>query len=72
MSVNQRHKFVGSHLFDFCKVVIGVFIQYQLADGSERELAVRPDFRQIENVVAELLSLLGGHSLLQRYEFDTT
>lgn len=51
-------------LLDLREVVLDVLVQDQLADGAERELGVRPNFSEIENVVAELLGLLNRHGLL--------
>jgi len=50
-------------LLDLGEVVLGVLVEDEFADGSERELLVRPDFGEIENVVAEFLGLLRGHGL---------
>ena len=51
-------------LLDLGEVVLHVLVEDELADGAERELRVRPDLGEIEDVVAELLGLLGGHGLL--------
>ena len=45
------------------KVVLGVLIEGELSDGSERELGVGPDLGEIEDVVSERLSLGDGHRL---------
>jgi len=50
-------------LFDLGEVVLGILVENKLSDGSERVLAVGPDFGEIENVVSEFLRLVGGHSL---------
>ena len=54
-----------TNLFNFSEVVQRVLVQDHLADGAEWELCMRPDLGQIKNVVAELLSLLGRHHLLE-------
>ena len=52
-------------LLDLSEVVVGVLVESDLADGAKRELRVRPDLGQVQDVVPELLGLLGGHGLLQ-------
>lgn len=58
---------VESDLLDLGKVVLHVLVQEELANLAERELLLRPDVSQVEDVDAlllpELLSLLGGHGL---------
>lgn len=53
-----------SDLLDFGKVVLDILVQDELANRAKRELAVRPDLGQVQNVVAEALGLLGSHGLL--------
>lgn len=48
------------------EVVIDVLIEDEFANLLKRELAMGPNLGQVENVVAELLGLLGGHSLLSK------
>jgi len=50
-------------LLDFGEVVLDVFVEGELSDGSERELLLRPGLGQVEDVVTELLGLLGSHDL---------
>lgn len=50
-------------LLDLCKVILGVFVQDELADWAKWELGVWPDLGEIQDVVAEFLSLLRGHGL---------
>lgn len=54
------------YLLDLSKVVLRVFVQDELPNGTKREFAVGPDFGKIEDVVPEFLSLLGCHRLLQK------
>jgi len=50
-------------LFDFCEIVLWVLVENELANGAERELFVGPDLGEIEDVPAEVLSLLRCHGL---------
>ena len=58
---------VEGDLLDLGEVVLYVLVQVELANLAERELVVRPDVGQVEDVDAlvlpELLGLLGGHGL---------
>lgn len=42
---------------------MNVFVQSEFSDGTEGEFLLRPGLGQIEDVVTELLSLLGSHDL---------
>lgn len=53
-----------TNLLDLGEVVLHVLVEDELANGAKRELAMRPDFGQVEHVVAELLGLSGRHGLL--------
>jgi len=55
---------VETHLLDLGKVVFGVLVKNEFPNGPKGELAVWPDFGKIEDVVAEILSLLRSHGLL--------
>ncbi len=50
-------------LLDLREVVLGVGVEDELADGSERKLRVRPDLGKVEYAVAEFLGLLRRHRL---------
>jgi hypothetical protein len=50
-------------LFDFSEVVLRILVEHKLADFSKREVLVWPDLGEIENVITELLGLLGSHRL---------
>ena len=52
-------------MLNLSEVVGNVLVQDDLSNGPERELCVWPDLGQVEDVVAELLSLLGSHGLLR-------
>jgi hypothetical protein len=58
---------VEGNLLDLGKVVLDVFVQEELSDLAERELALGPDVGEIEDVdllvLPQVLSLLGGHGL---------
>lgn len=58
---------VESNLLDLGEVVLDVLVEEKLADLAERELLLRPDVGQVEDVdlllLPELLSLLRGHGL---------
>ena len=47
-------------LLDLGEVVLHVLVEDELADRAERELVVRPDLGQVQDVVAELLGLWAG------------
>lgn len=51
-------------LLNLCKVILRVLIQYNLSNGAERVILMRPHFRQVEDIVTESLGLLGRHRLL--------
>ena len=51
-------------LLDLRKVILRVLVQYELADGAEREILVWPNFGQVQNIVAECLCFLRRHRLL--------
>lgn len=51
-------------LFDLGEIVLDILIEDELADGAERELAVRPNLGEIKDVVTEFLGLVRGHCLL--------
>ncbi len=51
-------------LLDLCKVILRVLIQYDLSDGAERVIFMRPHFGQVEDIVTESLGLLRRHRLL--------
>ena len=53
-----------SNLLDLGKVVLYVFIEYNLADFLERIFLMTPDFSEIEDVVAVRFGLLWRHYLL--------
>ena len=57
-------------LLDLGEVVLGVAIEGDLADGDERELAVRPHLRHVERVELPLLGLLERHHL-ERLEISS-
>lgn len=54
-------------LFDFCEVVLGVLVEFETADFAERELLLRPDVGQVEDVdllfLPEIFGFFGGHGL---------
>jgi len=54
-------------LFDFGEVVLGVFVEFETADFAERELLLRPNVGQVEDidllVLPEIFSFFGGHGL---------
>lgn len=54
-------------LLDFGKVILGVFVEGELANFTEGELLVRPNVGQIEDVnlllLPEFFGLFGGHGL---------
>lgn len=50
-------------LLDLGKVVLNILVEGKLADGPQRNLLLRPDLGQVEDVPAELLGLLGGQDL---------
>jgi hypothetical protein len=52
-------------LFDLGKIVLYILIRNELAGWAERELAVWPDFGEVEDIVAELLCLARHHCLLE-------
>src|SRR5487761_2141774 len=52
-----------SRLFDLCKIIIGYLIQLHCAHVNERKFSVRPDFREIERIPAEVLGLFVRHHL---------
>ena len=54
-----------AYLLNLSEVVLRVLVQDHGTDGTQRELGVRPDLCEIQHVVAELLSLLSSHGLLQ-------
>jgi hypothetical protein len=51
-------------LLYLCKVILWVLIQYDLSDGAERVILMRPHFGQVEDIVTESLGLLRRHRLL--------
>jgi hypothetical protein len=53
-----------AHLLNLGKVVLRVLVKNHLTNGTEREIIVRPNFGQIENIVAELFGLIRCHRLL--------
>jgi len=53
-----------TNLFDLSKVILRILVKNEFSDGTKRELCVRPDLCKVKDIVAELLSLLGCHSLL--------
>jgi hypothetical protein len=53
-----------TYLFDLGEVVERVLVKNEFPDGAEWVVFVRPDLGKIEDVVAELFSLFGGHGLL--------
>ena len=52
-----------SGLFDFGKVVLGVHVESELAEAAQGHFGLRPDLGQVEDVPAELLSLLRAQGL---------
>lgn len=54
-------------LFDFGEVVLGVLVEFEAADFAERELLLRPDVGQVEDVdilfLPEIFGFFGGHGL---------
>ena len=50
-------------LFDLGKVVLAVAIEGESAEAPERDLFLWPHFREVEDVPAEFLGLLGGKHL---------
>jgi len=58
---------VECDLLDLGKVVLGVLIEEELSNLAQRELLVRPDVSQVEDVdpllLPQVLSLLGSHGL---------
>jgi hypothetical protein len=52
-----------SDLLDLRKEVLRVRIENKLPNRTKRVLLMRPNLGEIENVIAELLCLLGGHCL---------
>lgn len=60
-------RWVEGYLLDLGEVVLGVLVQGELSDLAERELALGPDVRQVEDVDAlvlpDILGLLGRHGL---------
>ena len=65
--LDTRHKVRWRErgLLDLSEVVLHVLVENEFADGAQRELRVRPNFGEIEDVVTKLLCLLGRHSLLK-------
>ena len=53
-------------LFNLSKVILRILVKDELSYGTKRELCVRPDFCKVEDIVAEPLSLLGCHGLLDK------
>lgn len=51
-------------LLDFREVVLRVLVENEFPDRSKREFGMGPHFRQVENIVSEVLSLLRCHGLL--------
>ena len=51
-------------LFNLSKIVLRILVKDEFSYGAKRELCVRPDLCKVKDIVAELLSLLGCHSLL--------
>lgn len=62
-SESVRSNFHTSRKEARTEVVLRVLVERELSDGSERELGVRPDLGEIEDVVSECLSLGDGHRL---------
>ena len=54
-----------SNLLDLGKVVLDVLVQCHLAEGSERHFLLRPDFREVKDIPAELFGLLGRQHLYE-------
>jgi len=58
---------VEGNLLDLGEVVLDVLVQEELSDLAERELTLRPDMGEIEDVdllvLPEVLGLLGSHGL---------
>ena len=52
-----------SYLLDFRKIILGIFIQGELAKSTKRHIVLRPDLRQIEDIPAELLCLFRTQDL---------
>lgn len=52
-----------SDLLDLCKVILRVLVENELADGAQWEFRMRPDLGEIQDIVAEFLSLFGSHGL---------
>ena len=50
-------------LFDFGKVVFGVFVEDEFPKRPERDFALRPDFGEVEDVPAEFFGLGRGQDL---------
>lgn len=50
-------------LFDFSEVVLRVRGEGESAEAAERDVALRPDFGQVEDVPAEVLGLRGAEGL---------
>jgi hypothetical protein len=50
-------------LFNLGEIVLGVLVEYELPNRAKRVFSMRPDFGKVEDVVAEILSLLRGHGL---------
>ena len=55
------------NLLDLREVVLDVLVEGNLADRAEREIGMWPNLGQVEDVVAELLSLLSRHGLLRNH-----
>jgi hypothetical protein len=64
--VNDNKTAVGeeTNLFNLGEIVLGVLVEYELPNRAKRVFSMRPDFGKVEDVVAEILSLLRGHGLL--------
>ena len=60
-------RWVECNLLNLREVILCVLIQGEFANLTKRELLMRPNVRQVENIdlllLPELLGLLGGHGL---------
>ena len=65
--VRFRVELAENYLFNLCKVVLRIFIQNKLSDGTQRELGVWPDLGQVKNIVTEVLGLFRSHCLLSTW-----
>lgn len=55
-----------THLLNLSKVIFWILVEYELSERAERVFFMGPDLCKVEDVITELLSLVGGHRLLKK------